>query len=189
MEITLVRHGESEGNIQKRYGGHYNFPLTEEGKKQAEAIARRLSKEKYDHIYVSDLTRTRETASRIIVYHPNTPVTYDPRLREKHLGMYEGQKEEEHKIDKWGSIEGGESQEQLKDRIISFLDYLWQGHKGENILLITHGGYITTMLMHLAGSNDIKKYHPKNASVSIVRFDLNNGHEIRVIGDNSHLHA
>ena len=187
MLITLIRHGESEGNIQKRYGGHYEFKLTEEGRKQAELIAKRISKEKYDHIYVSDLIRTRETAEPILKDHSETPVTFDPRLREKHLGIYEGKKEEEHKIDKWGTIEGGESQKQLTQRIIEFLDYLWNNHKGENILLITHGGYITTMLMHLANSNENKKYHPGNASISIVKFDLQKNHQIHVIGDNSHL--
>ncbi len=183
MLLTLIRHGESEGNIQKRYGGHYEFKLTEEGKRQAERIAKRLSKEKYDHIYVSDLIRTRETAEPILKYHPNIPVTYDSRIREKHLGIYEGKKEEEHKIDKWAKIEGGESQKELKQRIISFLDYLWKKHKGENILLITHGGYITTMLMHLANSDDTKKYHPGNASISIVKFDLERNHEIMLVGE------
>ncbi|MFT4309671.1 MAG: histidine phosphatase family protein [Candidatus Woesearchaeota archaeon] len=182
MLLTLIRHGESEGNIQKRYGGHYEFKLTEEGRRQAEKIALNLSKEKYDHIYVSDLIRTRETAEPIIRYHPNTQVTYDPRLREKHLGIYEGKKEEEYNIDKWGDIEGGESQENLKKRIIDFLDYLWEKHKGESILVISHGGYITTMLMHLANNDDKKKYHPGNASVSIVRFDLKRNHEIILVG-------
>jgi broad specificity phosphatase PhoE len=187
MRLTLVRHGESEGNVEQRYGGHYDFALTRAGKEQAEAIARRLADERFDAIYVSDLTRTRQTAEPIIATHPEVPVTYDARLREKHLGIHEGRRQEDVDVDKWGDPEGGERQEALRERIIALLDELWEHHRNEHVLLVTHGGTITTLLMHLAGSSDTTTYHPGNASISIVEFDLERNHAITLIGDQTHL--
>lgn len=186
MRLTLVRHGESEGNVQKRYGGHYDFALTDAGKAQAGAIARRLASERFDHIYVSDLARTRDTAAPIIAAHPDTPVTYDARIREKHLGVHEGKPHDEAEIDKWGDPEGGERQAELRERIISFLDDIYEQHRDGHVLIVSHGGFITTMIMHLADSDDKTKHHPSNASISIVDFDIE-GHTIHVVGDTGHL--
>ena len=185
MRLTIVRHAESVANVEKRHSGHTDHELSETGKRQAELIGQRLESESFDHIYVSDLTRTRQTAEPIIARHPNTPITYDSRLREKHLGILEGRLRSEIDADKWGTVEGGESQEALTKRIIAFLDEIREKHD-EHILIISHGGYITTLLMHLAGSDDKETYHPGNASVSIVEFDVE-GPTITLVGDQRHL--
>lgn len=187
MRLTLVRHGESEGNLSRRHGGHYDFALSADGVKQAAAIAERLKSETFDAIYVSDLTRTKQTAEPIIRTHPNTPATFDERLREKHLGIHEGKHQDEAEFDKWGSPEGGESQDAFRARIVSFIDDLWEHHRDEHVLLVTHGGTITTLLMHLANSKDTKTHHPGNASISIVEFDVEKNHTIHLIGDQTHL--
>jgi 2,3-bisphosphoglycerate-dependent phosphoglycerate mutase len=187
MRLTLVRHAESVANVQNRHSGQADHPLSDEGLRQAALLAERLAEETFDAIYVSDLTRTRQTAEPIIATHPETPVTYDPRLREKHLGVLEGQDRGETKANVWGEVEGGEPPDAFRARVIGFLDELFERHQGEHVLIVSHGGYLTTLLMHLAGSNDPKAYHPSNASVSTVEFDLEGNHTISIISDDAHL--
>ena len=189
MRLTLVRHALSEGNVARLVSGHTDHPLTEEGLVQAERVGTRLASEHYDHIYVSDLTRTRQTAEPIIANHPDTPVTYDPRLREKHFGIHENTPGEG--IDSsalWGESEGGESLMQFQERIRAFIEDITQNHH-EHVLLVTHGGFITNALLTLAGedSDAYAKYPASNAGVTIIEFDVERNHTIHLHNDTSHL--
>src|SRR5881227_399124 len=60
--ILLVRHGQSQGNAERRFGGHSPTPLSELGFRQAEAAARALAVENVNAIYSSDLLRAAQTA-------------------------------------------------------------------------------------------------------------------------------
>ncbi|KAI9140856.1 histidine phosphatase superfamily [Paraphysoderma sedebokerense] len=70
--------------------GQADTSLNEQGHKQASRLAYRLKKEKFDHIYSSDLIRAKQTVKEIMRYHPDTPSTYDNRLREQNLGDLTG---------------------------------------------------------------------------------------------------
>lgn len=61
IEFWLVRHGQTEENVKKVLCGQQGGTLTQIGIKQAESLGKRLSNEKFDFIYVSDLARTRHT--------------------------------------------------------------------------------------------------------------------------------
>ncbi|MBX6395401.1 MAG: histidine phosphatase family protein, partial [Alicyclobacillaceae bacterium] len=87
--ICLVRHGETVWNREQRLQGHQDIPLTDKGREQARAVARRLSTEPWDLVYSSDLSRARETAE-IIAKHCGVRVVTDPRLRERFYGRFEG---------------------------------------------------------------------------------------------------
>ena len=72
MEPTtfyFVRHGESEGNAARIFTGQTDSPLTERGRRQAEAVATELARVKVDRIVSSDLSRTRDTAEAIAKPH------------------------------------------------------------------------------------------------------------------------
>ena len=190
LRITLVRHALSEGNVGRKVSGHYEHPLTPEGLEQAEKVGARLADEAYDHIYVSDLTRTRQTAEPIIRTHPDTPVTYDPRIREKHFGIHEGLSVTDVEwTDAWGTSEGGESLEDFHERIRSFIDDIAETHRGHHVLLVTHGGFITHTLLALAGEDpsEYEKYPASNTSVTIIEFDVDRNHTVHLQNCTKHL--
>ncbi|MFT4308263.1 MAG: histidine phosphatase family protein [Candidatus Woesearchaeota archaeon] len=190
LRITLVRHALSEGNIGRKVSGHHDHPLTQEGLEQAEKVGARLADEAYDHIYVSDLTRTRQTAEPIIRRHPDTPVTFDPRIREKHFGIHEGRNGADvAHVDVWGTSEGGESLESFHERIRSFIDEIAASHRGQHVLLVTHGGFITHTLLTLAGADpsEYEKYPVSNTSVTIIEFDIDRNHTVHLQNCTNHL--
>ena len=89
MRLLLVRHGLTLSNVQGRYTGQSDVSLTEVGKRQAEAVGKRLATEGLNVIVSSDLQRARDTANAIARHH-NLPVWNDADLREASLGEWEG---------------------------------------------------------------------------------------------------
>ena len=64
-EVILIRHGETEWNVAKRFQGHKDSDLTENGKRQVEALGTRFQDEELDQLYSSDLLRTQKTAKPV----------------------------------------------------------------------------------------------------------------------------
>ena len=62
-EVILIRHGETEWNVAKRFQGHKDSDLTENGKQQVEALGTYFQDEDLDQLYSSDLLRTQKTRS------------------------------------------------------------------------------------------------------------------------------
>src|SRR4026208_1958995 len=89
--FTLLRHGESVGNVQARWQGQSEDPLTERGRAQARALAERWKSEaeKFDLAISSPLMRARETAE-IIAAALNLKVEVDPIWLERDIGEMEG---------------------------------------------------------------------------------------------------
>ncbi|MDP3184533.1 MAG: histidine phosphatase family protein, partial [Anaerolineales bacterium] len=80
LHLILVRHGETEWNVQRRYQGQTDTTLSAFGRRQAEWLAGWLAKQKIDIAYASDLKRAWETAS-VIAEKINVNVLSEPRLR------------------------------------------------------------------------------------------------------------
>ena len=87
--IVVVRHGQTDWNVEMRIQGHGDSRLTGEGIAQAEAIAARLAEEPCDELISSDLGRAHETAKRIASRN-GKPIFLDSRLRERAFGAGEG---------------------------------------------------------------------------------------------------
>jgi len=87
MKIFTVRHGQTDWNLQRRLQGHTDIPLNETGLEQARRIGLRLSAEKIDAIYTSDLIRAEKTAEAINGHH-NAEIFTTTALREASLGKY-----------------------------------------------------------------------------------------------------
>lgn len=160
----IVRHGESEGNVNGDILGG-NSPLTLRGRQQALEAAERLRDVAFDLAFSSDLQRTIETAN-IILQNRNLAVTHLPRLREKHFGELENlpskealkdfQSElaafptlspEEQWANKW--VDSMESAREAVDRLVGFLEETSQTHAGKTILVVNHGALMRTLLVHL----------------------------------------
>ena len=87
--IYIVRHGETEWNAEGRIQGHTDIGLSDRGREQAWATARRLAEVPFAVAYSSDMSRTRDTA-RIILGERDIPLHSVPELREYHKGVFEG---------------------------------------------------------------------------------------------------
>jgi len=88
--LVLVRHGESTWNALGIVQGQADAPgLTDEGRRQAAALARQLQGRPVVSLLSSDLTRARQTAE-VIARQLGAPVTLDERVRERNLGVLEG---------------------------------------------------------------------------------------------------
>ena len=87
--LTVVRHGETQWNIEGRRQGHLDSPLTAQGQAQAEALARRFTADTCAAVYSSDLGRAYKTA-QAIAERTGHEIVSDQRLRERNLGVFQG---------------------------------------------------------------------------------------------------
>ena len=88
-ELWLVRHGETDWNREQRLMGQLDIPLNAEGMRQAAELAAELTGQVFDALFSSDQLRARQTAE-VLAAALNLPLHLDPRLREEHLGAWQG---------------------------------------------------------------------------------------------------
>ena len=153
-EVIIVRHGQTQWNIKGVRQGHLDSPLTEKGLAQAEALGERLAREKFTILYSSDLGRAVQTAQMISQATGHMIIT-DARLRERHLGIFQGLNAEEIKerypeeyrlhrtLGPDYVIPGGESMHQQVARNVACLKEVAEKHAGETIAVVTHGGVLS----------------------------------------------
>lgn len=203
--ILLVRHGQSEGNAERRFGGHTATPLSNRGRRQAQATAEALASEPLTTIYSSDLARAVQTATPLAQL---TGLRVQPTeaFRERSVGVMEGltfedaaQKHPEQyaallRRDFEHVLTGGESYRQLLDRAWQKLDEIIRLHHGGTIVVFSHTGTICILALHLIGALDAPELKPvwlSSSNCGISRFDLRNDGFVRVIAlnDTRHLSA
>jgi broad specificity phosphatase PhoE len=134
--LLLVRHGETDWNADGRLQGQTDRPLSDFGRRQAQQLAEELRGEELEAVYSSDLARARETAE-IVGERLGLPVVFDPDLREKDWGTWEGLTTVER--DRVEFV--GESTEAHQERTLRALRRISERHPGaERVLVVTHGG-------------------------------------------------
>jgi alpha-ribazole phosphatase len=180
LHLMLVRHGETEWNVQRRYQGQSDIPLSNLGRRQAELVAERLVGKRIDAIYASDLKRAWETAQAIAEKN-SLDVLTEPRLRELKFGILEGltfeEAEEQYPdmIAAWledfnNTPEGAETIDLFNARIVSLLDYLNEKHDEQIVLLVGHGGSLSEILRVVLGLSRERRWYINmdNASLSEI---------------------
>jgi probable phosphoglycerate mutase len=198
-QLIIVRHGQTEWNIKGIRQGHLDSPLTGRGLAQAKALGQRLAREKFSVLYSSDLGRAIETAREIVSVTGHQIVT-DARLRERHLGIFQGlnadeineRYPEERRLLRTSGpgyvIPGGESMIQQVERNVAFLDSLAVRHAGETIVVVTHGGVVSGFFRHtLAIPLDApRRFEFVNAGLNVFAHEDGNW-LLLTWGDVSHL--
>jgi len=155
MDISLVRHGETDWNRQRRVQGSTDIPLNSVGERQSKDVALRLANRQWDAVLTSPLSRAFGTGS-IIAAHLGLPVPQIIEgIAERSYGNLEGLSGEEMRRLYPGGIdspEGGcEPRHAVADRAIDALSRFAAGHGGSALIVVTHGGVIGSLLRRLTG--------------------------------------
>lgn len=154
-EFWVVRHGESTWNVDGRYQGQTDVPLSPVGMLQASTLAGRLTGQHFAAVYSSDLLRASQTAHTVAERLAGAPrVQLDPELREINVGQLSGlvmadirqrfpQYLTDLQADPWATRRpGGESMEDLFERCGAAFHAIRARHPGERVLVFTHGGVV-----------------------------------------------
>ncbi len=179
--IFLARHGESDWNAANRFQGHSDRPLTDLGRRQAEALAELVAREDVDAIYSSPLIRALETA-RLVGARTGLDVVEDEDLREVDTGGWSGLSREEVQqrfpdgFERWVSggagWEDGETYEEMGERVLGAVRRIAAAHPGGRVLVISHGGPIRAVHAAAAGVgiHEFRRLQPvePNARLSLV---------------------
>ena len=157
MELILIRHGTTQGNLEKRFVGVLDVPLAPQG----EELARRVSPTlpRVEHIYRSPLLRCRQTAQLLW---PDTEMTVIQGLRETDFGPFEGKNHQELKDDplyqawigkgdrlNFAAMPVGETAQQVVERVSAALAELVKdaaAHGYERVGVVSHGGALMGLL-------------------------------------------
>ncbi len=200
--LYLIRHGQSAGNAEGRFGGHSPTPLSKLGLEQAQLTAQSLAKERIDAIYTSDLHRAVQTAEPLAKL-LDLPIIKTSAFRERHVGVLEGLTFDESKEafpkDYYALVNRnihhvitqGESYRHLLRRATTELREILRNHHGEKVVIYSHTGAICFLTLHLIGAiNRHTKQTPwlVTSNCGINRFEFRGRNNIRVLAINDTRH-
>ncbi|KAL6937641.1 hypothetical protein ACO0RG_004157 [Hanseniaspora osmophila] len=207
--IFIIRHGQTDHNIQKIFQGHRDIPINQEGFEQADKLGEFLKNKKhitsFDKIYSSDLIRCKQTLGEILknvtVKDKDKDIEYSQALRERYMGIIEGMHldaAEKYALEngKTSFRDYGETLDEFHKRLSGKIVDIFENDISDehinNIAIISHGGAIRNILHWLDKINDYYDNKHKvvvyNTSVTIV--DFNNKtktFEIKEVGNTDHL--
>ncbi len=152
--ISLVRHGQTDWNRDRRIQGRSDVPLNDTGREQARETGRALRARRFDGIYASPLIRAFETAAIIAGELGMPGPTAVPGLEERSYGRAEGMTgpeiEAAFSTDR-SNVPGWEDDASVLGRILPALARLAENHRGEHVLVVAHGGVIGMLVRHVTG--------------------------------------
>lgn len=200
--LYLIRHAETEWNRSGVYQGHTDTELSERGRSQLEALARRFARTRLDLVVSSDLRRARITAAALVDGHdPEPPLELDPRLREMSFGAWEGLHVDEirHRFaDDYAAYQaepvegrptGGESFRELGERALAAVEERARRAGVRSLAVVAHGGTIKALLCLLLGLplHLRRQFLIDNASVTAVELREGRPALLRYLNDTCHL--
>lgn len=176
MKLFLIRHGQSEANLDMRYTGQFDVPLTDLGREQAAALQPVLAPITFDKVYSSDLSRAVDTCSLAL---PNVEIEKTPLLREVDVGTLLGKLYSE--VPKFQPDDptmrpdftsfGGENLAMVSARAREFLSIV---EKGDHscVAAFSHRGFMVTMLNQVLGARiDRSAIRIDNCAVIVLEYD------------------
>jgi broad specificity phosphatase PhoE len=166
MKIIVIRHGETTGDVEDRYGGDFDDHLTEKGIEQSKAVAEILKGKSMEIIYVSPLARAQETAG-IVAASAECPVVVESGVKERNqYGILTGMIKSEAKAkysamtealkDRLNTIEGAESYEDFSQRVSEAFARLASEAKYSCIGIVWHGGPMRVLFRDILKWGELK---------------------------------
>ena len=165
--LVLVRHGESQWNLENKFTGWVDVPLTDTGRREAARTGQQLRGTHFDLAYSSVLQRANETLDIILreLGQTDLPVTKDQALNERHYGDLQGlnkaetaKKYGEEQVHIWRRSydvppPNGESLKDTAARTLPYYDRAIapQVAAGKNVLVVAHGNSLRSIVMQLDG--------------------------------------
>jgi len=204
VRVLLVRHGETIWNQENRWQGQADTPLSQTGYDQAWQLARRFRHEErvIQSIYTSDLRRARDTADILGQALGVMPIE-TTAWREMDIGTWSGMTTAEvasRHAEEWARLRqgedlprgGGETFAQFQGRLVQSSQRFARDHRGEEIIVVTHGGAVRAFLLHCRGLSmsqfgQIEKIG--NTGVSEVSLFPGGAAKIHMINSTAHLNG
>lgn len=183
MRLLVARHGATQHNLDARFTGQIDAPLSALGERQAEALAQRLARWRLDALVSSDLRRATETAERI-GRRLGMPVALDAALREISLGDWEGRavgdvRREEGALmarietDPTGetAYPGGESWAWFSARVLGALERWRALYPDGDLLWVAHGGVISALVVDALGLTPDRRRQIARGNTCLFEFE------------------
>jgi len=181
--ITLVRHGQTDWNLDRRIQGTTDIPLNETGRADARAAAAHLRESTHHTIYASPLLRARETAEIIAAELGLDAPMLVADIREREFGEGEGMLVPDY-LQKYGDwhapVPGAESLEEVGARALSALHRIAREARrrsapiAESVIVVAHGGVIRSLIDHVSGGT-LPRIGDVLANGSVHRFEVSPG--------------
>lgn len=172
--IGLLRHGQTDWNIDMRLQGVSDIPLNDFGRNQARVAAEILSSGDWSLVVSSPLSRALETANIVAAKLGFENVDVLPELIERSFGIAEGLTYEEWKTryQSGEEVDQAETIEQLDVRALALLDQLARDFSGRQVLTVSHGALIRR-LIHLVSAGEFPREGERfgNASLTTIQHD------------------
>lgn len=183
VRLLLVRHGQSIWNDEKRVQGQQDIPLSDEGRKQAIALGKRLKGFQIQACFSSPLKRAMETAELILKASGNSiPITTMPELMERNFGDWEGKSIDNlqslfaEEFSQWLTAHqipappNGESIDELMRRVKQGLDQILASVKEGNVLVVGHSGSVkaTICILFQLPLSSFARLRTDNASLTVL---------------------
>ncbi len=199
--LYIVRHCQSTGNIEKRFQGRFDAPVSPDGEKQLDLLSLRFRNERIDAIYTSPLSRAYKTADAVNRFH-GLPIQKRDGLLELDVGEMEnlplaeiGEKFPE-VAKNWDmfpdlcEFPGGETMKQAYKRVNAALDEIISENPGKIVFVATHGGVIRNLYARVCsgcpeGIRESAVFG--NTGVSVLEADGAGSLSWKLLNDQSHL--
>jgi len=199
--ICIIRHGETDWNVQKRIQGHTDIPLNEVGRAQALAMAFNAAHHRFQAIYSSDLLRATETA-QVLAQREDHEIKLLSQLRERHYGIFQGITAEQaeslypvahaHYVarDLGYDFETGESLSGFAERVAEGIDWMVRRHSGQTIAAVSHSGVLDVVYRRATGRplHTPRDFKIPNCGLNWFHFD-GQGWHLESWADRHHLQA
>lgn len=163
--LVIVRHGQSQWNLENRFTGNKDVPLTALGREEAHVAGKKLQHIVFDHAFTSLLERAQETLAIILseIEQMQLPVEKNSALNERDYGELQGLNKAEvaehygaEQVERWRRSydlqpPGGESLKDTAARVIPFYQQEIEPLliAGKNILIVAHGNSLRALMMYL----------------------------------------
>ncbi|MFH1199235.1 MAG: histidine phosphatase family protein [Candidatus Omnitrophota bacterium] len=194
-KLILIRHGQTQWNLKKKYCGFADIGLNATGKQQAKKLQKRLKNQVIDKIYVSDRKRAIQSAK---ILFKERKIKIVPGLKEMNFGIFEGLTYKQI-IKKYGKLYSkwlnkpysitlpkGEGLKGLEKRVAKAIKKIVSLNKNKTMAIVCHGGVTSAFLNYILKTKDFWGRVTDSTSLTIVEI-TNNKWKIILFNDTAHL--